>query len=108
MSFPAFSAVIAAARLRYVYVRPGTEATRRICFTMSEAFDESAATDARMQIIAPSKLFESRVCRCFVPGFEANSWSNASAAFVPVSEPATGPRAPATDAAAREPGTVAG
>src|SRR4029078_7987679 len=108
MSFPALSAVIAPARLRYVYVRPGTEATLRICFTMSEPFDESAATDARMQIIAPSKLFESRVCRCFVPPFEANSRSTASAAFVPVTEPATVPRAPSSDAAGMKSGMVDG
>src|SRR4029078_6317353 len=99
MSFPALIALIAAVRLRYVYVLPGVDATRCICLTMSEPFPDAAATDARMQIIAPSKLFESRVWRCCVPGFDANSLSNASEAFVPVVEPAPVPRAASRDAA---------
>src|SRR6186997_1925698 len=108
MSFPALIALIAAVRFRYVYVLPGVEATRWICLTMSEPFPEFAATDARMQIIAPSKLFESRVWRCCVPGLEANSLSNASEAFVPVVDPATVPRAPSSDAAGMKSGIVDG
>ena len=61
-----------------------------------------------MQIIAPSKLFESSVCCCFVPGFAANSLSKASAAFVPVTEPATVPRAPSSEAAGMKSGMVDG
>ena len=48
------------------------------------------------------------VWRSFVPGFDVNSLSNASDAFVPVTEPATVPRAPSRDAAGMKSGIVDG
>ena len=108
MSLPALIALIAAARFRYVYVRPGADAIRGICLTMSEPFPEFAATAARMQTSAPSKLFESRVWRSLVPGLLVKSVANASAALVPVREPATVPRPPSRDAVGMNEGIVDG
>jgi hypothetical protein len=61
-----------------------------------------------MQTIAPSKLFESSVWRSLVPGLLAKSLSNASAAFVPVRDPATVPRAPSSEAVGMNDGMVEG
>src|SRR3954453_5869342 len=108
MSLPARSALIAAGRARYVYVRPGGEEIFWIFLTMSEPLFEFAAIDARMQIIAPSKLLSSSVCRALSPGDDVYSLSNASAAFVPGGEPAAVPRAPSSDAVGMKSGIVAG
>src|SRR5919106_1099737 len=108
MSLPARSSLIAWARLRYEYVRPGGEETRRICLTMSEPRVERAATEARMHIIAPSKLFSSSVCRSLTPGDLVYRRWNAVAARVPSGDPAAVPRAPSSEAVGMKDGIVAG
>src|SRR5438045_870108 len=108
MSLPARSALIAAGSCWNVYFVPGGPAIRRSWPAIFWPFDEFAATAARMQVIAASKLFTSSDCLSLVPGAAAYILSYAFVREVPSGTAGRVPRAPCIEAVGTNEGIVEG